>query len=228
MIEALSIDSFLNEVSTPSRAADVAAVINRLSFDPTLEEYHQRLRSIPRTTSYWDLACALNYLAERHQPRTYLEIGVRRGKSMAQVVTRQPSCDIVGIDFWLSPYGGVENPGPDFVRTEMSGLGHRGSLTLLSGDSRTVLPRLIAEDPKRRFDLITVDGDHTDEGAWADLTTTVGLLNPGGWLLFDDLVHPLHTLLPVWEKFRDSYALEIDGVHNAADHTGTAVARRRT
>jgi predicted O-methyltransferase YrrM len=78
----------------------------------------------------------------------------------------------------------------------------------------------------RRFDLITVDGDHTDEGA-SDVSATVHLLRPGGWLLFDDLVHPLHTLLPVWQRFRDEYAELVECAENPHDHSGTAVARRR-
>jgi predicted O-methyltransferase YrrM len=227
MIPPLTMAMFLAEVTSPAIVANVAANIDRLSSDPSLEEYRRRLGSVPEHAPYWDLACALHYLARRLQPASYLEIGVRRGKSMAQVITGQPLCDVVGIDLWISPYGGVENPGPDFVRSEMHGLGHRGELTLLAGESQRVVPQLVAEDPERRFDLITVDGDHTDEGAWTDLSATVRLLRPGGWLLFDDLTHPLHTLMPVWQRFRREYATEIECAENAQDHTGTAVARRK-
>jgi len=227
MTQTLTLDRFLDDVVDPSTAATAAANIDRLSFDPSLQEYRRRLGSLPEGVPYWDLACALNCLARRVQPDSYLEIGVRRGKSMAQVITQQPACQVVGIDLWLSPYGGVDNPGPDFVRDEMHRLGHHGELTLLSGESQKILPQLMAKDPDRRFDLITVDGDHTDAGAWADLSTTVHLLRPGGWLLFDDLVHPLHTLLPVWQRFRDEYADLVECAENPRDHSGTAVARRR-
>ena len=226
-MQPIGLDTFLAEVVNPEVAANVAATIDRLARDPSLETYRGHLAARPGNTPYWDLACALNYLARRCQPASYLEIGVRRGKSMAQVIVHQPDCEVVGIDLWISPYGGVDNPGPPFVREEMARLGHRGELRLLSGDSGTVVPRLMAESPERRFDLITVDGDHTDEGAWADLSTTVHLLQPGGWLLFDDLTHPLHTLLPVWHRFRERYADLVDCAENLADHSGTAVARRR-
>jgi predicted O-methyltransferase YrrM len=227
MTSPLTMATFLAEVTNPMTVANVAANIDRLSFDPSLQEYRRRLGSVPENARYWDLACALYYLARRLQPASYLEIGVRRGKSMAQVITGQPLCAVVAIDLWVSPYGGVDNPGPDFVREEMRQLGHRGELTLLSGESQRAVPQLIAENPDLRFDLITVDGDHTNEGAWADLSATVRLLRPGGWLLFDDLTHPLHTLMPVWQRFRDEYAAEIECAENAHDHTGTAVARRK-
>ena len=225
--DPLTLDAFLDEVVKPDVVAHVTATIDRLAADPSLDDYRRKLRAVSRETSYWDLACALNCLARRLRPASYLEIGVRRGKSLAQVIVHEPRCRVVGIDLWVTPYGGVDNPGPSFVRQEMAHLGHRGELALYSGDSHDVLPRLIADSPDLRFDLITVDGDHTDDGAWNDLLTTVELLRPGGWLLFDDLVHPLHTLLPVWRWFRERYADQVDCAENVSDHTGTAVARRR-
>lgn len=226
MADSIALATFLNEVTDPQIAANVAANIDQLTFDPSLQDYRRRLGS-PASAGYWDLACALNYLARRARPSSYLEIGTRRGKSLAQVITGQPACDVVSIDLWVSPYGGVDNPGPDFVRQEMRRLGHVGELRLLSGESQRVLPTFVAENPNRRFDLITVDGDHTDDGAWADLSATVELLEPGGWLLFDDLTHPLHTLMPVWERFEKEHAAIVDCAQNVRDHTGTAVARRK-
>jgi predicted O-methyltransferase YrrM len=225
---SISLAAFLDEVVKPDVVSSVAGTIDRLSTDPSLDDYRGKLRAISGRAPYWDLACALRCLTRLVRPDRYLEIGVRRGKSMAQVVVEQPRCDVVGIDLWVTPYGGVDNPGPAFVREEMTRLGHRGELALFSGDSREVLPRLIAESPDRRFDLITVDGDHTDEGAWRDLATTVELLRPGGWLVFDDLVHPLHTLLPVWHQFASRFADLVECAENVVDHTGTAVARRKS
>jgi predicted O-methyltransferase YrrM len=45
------------------------------------------------------------------------------------------------------------------------------------------------------FNLILVDGDHTQEGAEADLRDCFRLLEPGGALIFDDAVP---ELLEVW------------------------------
>jgi len=51
------------------------------------------------------------------------------------------------------------------------------------------------------FDLITVDGDHSEEGAFDDLLNVIPHLNVGGILVFDDIAHPTHPyLLGVWKK----------------------------
>ena len=39
--------------------------------------------------------------------------------------------------------------------------------------------------------------------------------------------HPLHTLLPVWQRFAREYAGYVDCAENPRDHSGTAIARRK-
>jgi len=213
----------------PSTAASVVALIDEMTPDPSLASYADKLRRISMgDVRYWDLACALNVLARTIEPRRYLEIGVRRGKSMVQVAAAAPRCHIVGIDLWIQPYGGVDNPGPDFVRREIQAAGHTGVLDFISGDSQAVLPQFVRENPAIRFDIVTVDGDHSDEGAWADLRNVAPLVERGGYLLFDDLIHPAHTLGPVWQQFQVEFAHEFDFTTNLSDHNGTGLARRRS
>lgn len=45
------------------------------------------------------------------------------------------------------------------------------------------------------FQLITIDGDHSEVGAHEDLVDCWKLLEPNGFLLFDDIVHPAHLYL---------------------------------
>jgi predicted O-methyltransferase YrrM len=211
----------------PLIAADVVAWIDRMPPDPSLSAYLQKLRRIGAGRErYWDLACALNCLTRVMTPRRYLEIGVRRGKSMVQIAGRVPGCEIVGIDLWIQPYGGVDNPGPDYVRSQMRAVGHHGALALLSGDSHAVLPQYVHDHPDVRFDIVTVDGDHTDDGAWEDLRNVAPLVDAGGYLLFDDLIHPAHTLGPVWDRFQAEFADEFAFTTNVKDHNGTGLARR--
>jgi predicted O-methyltransferase YrrM len=148
---------------------------------------------------YADIVTALAAASELVQPRSYLEIGVRRGRSMSVVARRAPGSAIIGVDRWDEGYAGMENPGPEIVRSELERAGFRGSLELLSGDSHDVLPSLFAERPKLDFDLITVDGDHSPEGAAADLRDVIPRLRVGGVLVFDDIGHPTHPELnAVW------------------------------
>lgn len=128
----------------------------------------------------------LAYLAEVLKPERYLEIGVRRGLSMAMVAGRVPDCDITGMDAWIEDYAGAANPGPDFVREEMRRVGFRGKLHFISGNTRDTLPEFVAAQPEL-FDLINVDGDHTYEGAKSDLWLSILVLKKGGVLLFDDI-----------------------------------------
>lgn len=141
-----------------------------------------------------DMMTLLRAAAVVVRPQTYLEVGVRRGRSSAIVAATCPSCDIYGFDLWRENYAGSPNPGPDFVRQQLAAVGHRGNLTLISGDSRATLPAFLREHPDLFFDLITIDGDHSVEGASADLANALPRLKVGGIVVFDDITSaPLLT-----------------------------------
>ena len=93
----------------------------------------------------------------------------------------------------------LARPGPDFVRKELAAVGHAGNVTLLAGDSRRTVPAFLRAHPDLYFDLITVDGDHSVEGAAIDLANTLPRLKVGGILVFDDIASAPH-LKRVWEK----------------------------
>jgi hypothetical protein len=141
---------------------------------------------------FTDLRLALSAATLVLRASTYLEIGVRRGHSMAAVASQAPHAAIWGLDLWLENYTGLENPGPEFVREELHRVGHRGPLRLISGDSRQTLPALLAEQSDLVFDLVTVDGDHSYDGARQDLLNVMPRVRPGGVIVFDDIAHPQH------------------------------------
>jgi predicted O-methyltransferase YrrM len=118
---------------------------------------------------------------------------------MAVIASAEPACAIIGIDLWIPNYAAMDNPGPDHVEREMHRIGHTGTLELISGASRNVLPKLFQQRPGLSFDLITVDGDHSDRGARRDLRDVLPRLRIGGAVVFDDISHPQHPgLREVW------------------------------
>ncbi len=146
---------------------------------------------------YADSTTTLVAAAMAIRPKTYLEIGVRRGRSSAVVGALCPDCAIYGFDLWLPDYAGAPNPGPDFVRGELQKAGHTGDVTFTSGDSRTTVPGFLAQHPGLFFDVINVDGDHSVAGAARDLANVLPRLKVGGVIVFDDIVSA-PELMRVW------------------------------
>lgn len=133
-----------------------------------------------------DIRSLLLYLAKRYKPKSYLEIGVRRGFSMAMVAMGAPTCHITGVDMWVANYGAVSNPGAKFVETQLRSLGIENKLYFLNGDSGPILSELFDSNPKLKFDLILVDASHTYEGVLKDLRNCLPRM--AGFMVVDDLV----------------------------------------
>ncbi len=186
----------------------VHKVISGLTKDYWLERNLVRYQD---TENHWfDTATFLNWFAHHLLPRNYLEIGVRRGRSMAQVLVESPHTQAHGFDLWIPGYGSVpeqgivtENPGPEFVWQELQNLGVKKLPQLTKGDSHATVPAFFKDPASPQwFDLILVDGDHTAAGAEQDLEIAFAHLAPGGALIFDDIYNPAHCdLLDVWNRF---------------------------
>jgi predicted O-methyltransferase YrrM len=150
---------------------------------------------------YLDIVDVLAAAATLIQPTSYLEIGVRRGRSFATVGAASPKCALFAFDMWMKDYAGMENPGPDFVAGELRKVGHASSVKFTDGDSHVTLPKFFAENPELKLSLVTVDGDHSDEGALQDLRDVLPRLDVGGIVVFDDIAHPAHpNLRAVWRQ----------------------------
>lgn len=150
---------------------------------------------------YADICTVVLSLVGTLGVRTYLEIGVRRGRSLAMAARGNPHLRVVGFDLWQPGYAGMKNPGPEFVSAELTKMGFAGELEFVSGDSRRTVPAYFAGGGDAYFDLITVDGDHTLEGAEADLINILPHVRVGGAVILDDICHPQHRyLLPLWER----------------------------
>ncbi|MGL1902903.1 MAG: class I SAM-dependent methyltransferase [Fibrobacterales bacterium] len=150
---------------------------------------------------YYDIVNVLYAAAKMVKPQNYLEIGVRRGRSVSTVIKASPSTNVFAFDMWQQNYAGMDNPGPEFVQNEIKKHGHNGSIQFFNGNSHETLPLFFAANPGLELDMITVDGDHTADGALQDLRDVIPHLALGGILIFDDISHPQHMyLLDVWNK----------------------------
>ena len=189
----------------PATLSAVIEVLERLADDPFVE-YMRRYYALGRERfgaawGYLDQLTVLHAAASVTRPRRYLEIGVFRGRSLAVVASVAPEAELFGFDLWVPGYAGLENAGPELVREQLRRVGHRGPVRLVSGSSHETVPALLAESPELSFDLVTVDGDHTETGARRDLETVLPRVAVGGVLVFDDLRHPKCPWLErVWDE----------------------------
>lgn len=196
-------------VSPESRRA-VLSVLDLLEPDDYSEYLAGFLRhGIDAYGEYWryaDICTAIWAAAKLLRPSTYMEIGVRRGRSMAMVASAAPACALIGFDMWLPGYAGMENPGKELVMREVAKTGHTGSLAFVEGDSHETLKTFFQANPNALFDLVTVDGDHSAEGAAQDLADVLPHVSVGGAVVFDDIAHPKHLYLEnVWQAAMDAH-----------------------
>jgi spermidine synthase len=123
----------------------------------------------------------------KNQAATYLEIGVREGNSLLEALKVETLRLAVGVDTWGPHYGGSNRGSADHLWSLIADP-HR--VLLISGDSKQVLPML-----SHLFDVIYVDGDHSEAGCLADLDNSKRLLSSRGVIFVDDIFHPAHLYL---------------------------------
>lgn len=118
-------------------------------------------------------------IAQQFPEGNLLEIGSEFGRSTAiWAKATQETAKIFAID---ARFDG------ELAKTHALNLeeaGFSGRITQVAGDSK-----VLAQSPKfrtRRFDVIFVDGDHTEAGAYTDLSDWAKKLKVGGYLLVHD------------------------------------------
>jgi predicted O-methyltransferase YrrM len=189
--------------------------------------YRESLHRFGSNWRYLDITNLLFAASKTTQPVNYLEIGVRRGRGVCVVARGCNEVNITAFDMWVQNYAGMENPGPEFVQAELAKHGHKGHIEFINGDSHKTVPRYLNTKPDMLFDMITVDGDHTEEGALDDLCNVIPHLALGGILIFDDIVHPSHKyLLNVWQRTMQQFTY-LAGYEYTEAKYGVAFAIRR-
>ncbi len=163
-----------------------------------------------RKESFFDIYHFAWAWAIEHKPKRILEIGVRTGLSICQllsayidhsVLERVVLCDVFN-DGFISP---------ELVKLNLSTLGiPTDKVEFITGDSKTQIPKFKEENPDYQFDYILVDGDHSVEGARIDLENVKSLVAQGGVIVFDDISPDGMNLLSVWEEFKNKYSSEFE------------------
>ncbi len=191
-----------DEMRSESVRGQVLRVLSALTRDATYTDLvAERVRG-----GILDVRLAIAWLAERLEAESYLEIGVRRGFTLAAFASVRPSATVYAFDLWVRNYAGAANPGPRFVSGELARVGFAGRAFFVNGNSHETLPvlfgtsqggwrvrRRLADVPRpgAPFDLILVDGDHSILGAYQDLRDVMPRCAVGGVVVFDDIAPDL-------------------------------------
>jgi predicted O-methyltransferase YrrM len=173
------------------------------------------------------MLCILGAYTKLAKPRTYLEIGTRRGHSVCMVgLCTQEPISTYCFDLWQKDYANEANPGPQLVSDEFNKVNFTNStIQFITGDSKVTIPQFLTSD--KLMDLVLVDGDHTDNGALIDLKNVVNHISIGGLLVFDDITCPTSpSLLNVWRNFIKNYP-NFEPFENRECPNGWAIALRK-
>src|SRR5687768_1912130 len=118
------------------------------------------LRQIAEATDlpYTSVRTVLGSYAQLAKPRTYLEIGMRRGHSVCMVINCAPQpVDVYSFDLWLEDYAGEANPGQQFIQDELRKFNFTGKIQFYDGDSKRTVPAFFADPAHpQTIDLVFV------------------------------------------------------------------------
>jgi predicted O-methyltransferase YrrM len=151
-------------------------------------------------------------------PKRYLEIGTRDGGSLDAVLQHCNPQLIACCDTWGRVHGGTGRGNHNHIQEMLEDIGYDGEVIWLDGSSFDLIPQV-----KQTFDLILVDGDHSEYGATTDIRNSWRLLEPGGLMVVDDtvLITVVAFVCNKWAKRSD-----VEVVHNDMKEHGNIVFRR--
>lgn len=124
-------------------------------------------------------AQVLRDVVDQYGIRLWGEIGMNAGHSAAIVLSANPAVRVVSFD--IGDHG--------YVPTAAGYLARRfvGRHHLVVGDSLVTVPGYAANFSGPGFDGLLIDGGHTEEIAWADITNGRRLCHRGSVVVMDDV-----------------------------------------
>lgn len=130
-------------------------------------------------------------LARHYRPKYIVEVGTFAGGTavgFANAINENGYGKLICVDQDSYSNGTF----PQVVKRNLARVGFSESkLQLCCGDSKEWLPKL-TETLEERVDIVLIDGDHTYDGALADLKNAVPLVRPDGFILVHDVDRGRH------------------------------------
>lgn len=126
----------------------------------------------------------------------FVEIGVYGGTNLALFALLRPDVEVIGIDSWENKT--EENLYAFCVRNLVTA-GVQDAVKLIGASSHAVGPTWDLP-----IDVLIIDGDHLEAGAYQDLIDFAPHVKPGGLLIMDDYVTdgtPHEGVGPAFDKW---------------------------
>lgn len=218
----------MKELIVDENAILTAYILNNLRIlkakNPGDTYYEEYLKHSAREgQEFYDQYCFAVERAITHKPKRILEIGVRTGLCIANMLSAYRDLEgierIVLCDIWNDGFAS-----PEIVKMNMRALNVGSVLDkveFITGDSKIEIPKL-----EGQFDHILVDGDHSKPAASLDLENVVRLVAPEGVIIFDDISPYGCNLLDVWEAFKEKHKDEFNFAEDMHGK-GTAIAFKK-
>lgn len=116
----------------------------------------------------------------------YVEIGCYAGGS-ACLMLQRPNTNVISIDLGY-PIS------PDIVKGNVDNLNiHNNQYTYIQGNSSSTETYMKLKSCCETIDILFIDGDHSYMGVKRDFEMYSQLVNPGGYIIFDDYNDSIHS-----------------------------------
>jgi predicted O-methyltransferase YrrM len=173
--------------------------------------------------NFMDTYYMMQWIGANIQPQRILEVGSRTGISICQLLSSYIDYSkierVVLVDIF------AERGDSGRIKDNLQLLNiPTEKLSIREQSSLDALPVMI--ESKITYDYILVDGCHDKPVATEDLNNAVQLIEPGGYILFDDLTPDGCSLQDVWDEFKYAYGEKFKFMENH-DGKGLGVAIRR-
>lgn len=172
-------------------------VVNDFGAGPSSGQREQRricdiARSAAKPVKYAQL---LHRIVNYYRLKSILELGTSLGISTAYMAKANPCAQIITCE------------GSDAIAAAAVGNFQKlgiGNTRVVEGNFDETLPVLL--DHQTKFDLVFVDGNHRYEPTMRYFDWLKAAINPGGWIIFDD-IHWSEEMEQAWEQIRQDPAV---------------------